>query len=158
MACVSLFCYNELCSNEIRSLIPGNHVQPLNTCLSWRPYPFVFNQPVDRLGRPNTSATAGNTKAVKKMILNNRRITIREVPDNVGELLCSWQAVFMAIQAWNVLLRRFFQNIAQEVLATFNADTDLLKKVITDGELPKPNHIIGNYQKSQARNNPVNFG
>ena len=37
-----------------------------------------------RLGRPSTSTTDDNIEAVKKMILNNRRITIREVIDDVG--------------------------------------------------------------------------
>ena len=35
-------------------------------------------------GRPNTSITHENIKPVKKMILDYRRITIREVADDVG--------------------------------------------------------------------------
>ena len=37
-----------------------------------------------RLGRPITSTSDENIKAVKKMILNNPRITIREVADDIG--------------------------------------------------------------------------
>ena len=37
-----------------------------------------------RSGRPNTSTTDENIVAVKKMILYNLRITIREVAHNVG--------------------------------------------------------------------------
>ena len=37
-----------------------------------------------RPGPPSTSATDENIEAVKKMILNKRRITIREVADDVG--------------------------------------------------------------------------
>ena len=37
-----------------------------------------------RPGRPSTSTTDENIEAVKKMILDNRRITIREVADDVG--------------------------------------------------------------------------
>ena len=38
----------------------------------------------DAIGRPNTSATDENMEAVKKIILNNRRITIRAVADAIG--------------------------------------------------------------------------
>ena len=37
-----------------------------------------------RPARPNTSTTDENIEAVKKMILYNRRITIRDVADDVG--------------------------------------------------------------------------
>ena len=37
-----------------------------------------------RPGRPSTSTIDENIEAVKKMILDNRRITIREVADDVG--------------------------------------------------------------------------
>ena len=37
-----------------------------------------------RSGRPSTSITNENMEAMKKMILHNRQITIREVTDDVG--------------------------------------------------------------------------
>ena len=37
-----------------------------------------------RSGCPRTSTTNENIEAVKKMILDNHRITIREVADDVG--------------------------------------------------------------------------
>ena len=48
-------------------------------------------------GRPSTSATDENIETVKKMILDNRRITIREVADDVGILFGSSQAIFMNV-------------------------------------------------------------
>ena len=45
-------------------------------------------------GRPNTSTTDENIEAVKKMILDNPRITIREVVDDVGISLGSCQTIF----------------------------------------------------------------
>ena len=45
-------------------------------------------------GRPNTSTTDDNVEQVKKMILENRRITIREVADDVGISFGSCQAIF----------------------------------------------------------------
>ena len=45
-------------------------------------------------GRPSTSTTDENIKAVKKMILDNRRITFREVADDVAISFSSCQAIF----------------------------------------------------------------
>ena len=39
-----------------------------------------------RLSRPSMSTTDENIEALKKTILDNRRITIRDVPDDVGIL------------------------------------------------------------------------
>ena len=48
-------------------------------------------------GRPNTLTTDENVEAMKKMILDNRRITIREVADDVGKSFCSRQAIFTEV-------------------------------------------------------------
>ena len=45
-------------------------------------------------GSPSTSTTDENIKAVKKMILDNRRITFREVADDVAISFSSCQAIF----------------------------------------------------------------
>ena len=47
--------------------------------------------------RPSTSTTDINIEAVKKMILHNRRITIREVAADVGISFGSCQAIFMDV-------------------------------------------------------------
>ena len=47
-----------------------------------------------RPGRPNTSTTDKNIEPVKKMILNNRRITIREVANIIGISFGPCQAIF----------------------------------------------------------------
>ena len=44
-------------------------------------------------GRPNTSTTVENIEAVKKMILDNRWITFREVADDVGISFGSIQVI-----------------------------------------------------------------
>ena len=46
-----------------------------------------------RLGRPSMPTTDETIKEVKKMILDNSRITIREVADDVGLLFGSCQAI-----------------------------------------------------------------
>ena len=38
----------------------------------------------ERPGRPSTSQTDENVEKVKEMIMNDRRITIRELADDVG--------------------------------------------------------------------------
>ena len=50
-----------------------------------------------RPGRPSTSTTDENIEAVKKIIFGNHRISIREVADDVGISLGSWQAIFMDV-------------------------------------------------------------
>ena len=47
-----------------------------------------------RPGRPNTSTTNQNTEAVKKIVMENRRITIREVAEDVGISVDSYHAIF----------------------------------------------------------------
>ena len=93
-------------------------------------------------GRPNTSITHENIKAVKKMILDNRRITIKEVADDVGISFASRQAIFTNVlsmkrapaQVVSKLLnfeqkQRRMDN-AQEMLTKFNDDPDFLNDVI----------------------------
>jgi len=47
-----------------------------------------------RSGRPSTSTTDENVQAVKKIVLENRRITIREVAEDVGISLGSCHEIF----------------------------------------------------------------
>ena len=77
-------------------------------------------------------------EAVKKMILDNRGITVREVTDDVGILFGSRQAIFTdvlgmkhAAAKWlNFEQKQRHMTIPQEMLTKFNGDLDLLKKVI----------------------------
>ena len=48
-------------------------------------------------GRPSTSTTNENTEAVKKIVMENRRITIREVAEDVGISVGSCHAIFSDI-------------------------------------------------------------
>ena len=83
---------------------------------------------------------------VKKMILDNRRITIREVADDVGISFGPCKVIFtdvlgMKPGAAKIVpkLLNFEQNqrrmdICQEMLTTFNDDPNLPKKFITGDE------------------------
>ena len=91
-------------------------------------------------GRLSTSTTDENIEAVKKMILNNRRINITEFADDIGISFGSCQEIFTGVLGIKSTaakiapkLLNFKQNqcrmdIAQEMFTTFNDDIDLLKK------------------------------
>ena len=85
-------------------------------------------------------------EAVKKINLNNRRITIKEVADDVSISFSSCQAIFTDVlcmksaaakivpKLLNFEQKQRHMDIAQEILMTFNDDPDLLKKVVTGNE------------------------
>ncbi|XP_018346773.1 PREDICTED: histone-lysine N-methyltransferase SETMAR-like [Trachymyrmex septentrionalis] len=100
----------------------------------------------DRPGRPSTSITDDNVEQVKKMILENRRITIREIADDVGISFGSCQAIFSDVLGMKRVAAKFVPkllnfdqkqhrvDIAQELLNEVNNDPELLKTVITGDE------------------------
>ena len=83
---------------------------------------------------------------MKKIILDNRRITIRELADDVGISFGSCQAIFTDVlrtkrmtakivpKLLNFEQKQRHMDNAQEMLATFNDYTDLLRKVMTGDE------------------------
>ena len=87
-----------------------------------------------------------NIEAVKKMILDKRPITIREVAHDVDISFGLCQAIFMDVLAMKRAavkiapkLVKFNQKqcrmvIAQAMLTMYNDDPDLLKKFITGDE------------------------
>ena len=118
-------------------------------------------------GRPSTSTADEKIKAVKKMNLDNRSITIREVADDFGISFGSCQEIFTDVLAkkraavkivpnlQNFRQKQSRMDIAQEILTTLHDNTDLLKKVITNHGCmprilkPKPSYLNGSVQKSQ---------
>ena len=85
-----------------------------------------------RPGRPSTSTTVENIEAVKKIILDNRWITVREVADDVDVSCGSRQAIF-CVYFWhkhaaakivpnslNFEQKQRHMDIAQKMLTTFN--------------------------------------
>ena len=96
-----------------------------------------------RLGCSSTSTTDENIEAVKKIILDNRRTTIREDFDDIGISFGSCQTIFMDVLGMKRKTEKFVpkllnfehkqrrMDIAQQMSMTFNDDPDLLKKVIT---------------------------
>ena len=95
-----------------------------------------------RLGRPSSSTTDENIEAIKKMILDNRRNTIREVADDVGKIVRLMTSNFYGCfrhetcgsEDCSKIAKQRRTDIAQKMLMAFNDDPDLLKKVITSDE------------------------
>ena len=92
-----------------------------------------------RPDRPSMSTTDENIEVVKKMILNDLRIIIKEVTDDVGISFGSCQAIFTHVLGMKRLatkigpkLLNFKQkqcrmDIDQEVLMTFNIGFSIFK-------------------------------
>ena len=90
-----------------------------------------------RLGCPRTSTTDDNIEAVKKMILDNCRITLRKVADGANiiyVLVMKCAAVKIVPKLLNFEQKQHCMDIAQKMLTAFIVDPDLLKKVITGDE------------------------
>ena len=99
-----------------------------------------------RPGRPSTSTTNENTEAVNKIVMENSRITRKEVAEDVGVSVGSCHAIFSDILGLKRVAANFVpkllnfdqktrrMNIAQEMLNDVNDDPDLLKRVISGDE------------------------
>nr|XP_047141521.1 protein GVQW3-like [Hydra vulgaris] len=82
-----------------------------------------------RSGRPTSSAIDENVQAVKKIVLENRRITIREIAEDVGISVGSCHKFIS-----NVLgMRRVSAKFVPKLL-NFDINPDILKRVITGDE------------------------
>ena len=89
-----------------------------------------------RPGCPSTSTTDENLEAVKKMILDNRRISIREVTNDVNISFGLCQAIFTNVLDMKFAAPKCVPNllnleqkqrrmaIAQKMLTMFNDDPD----------------------------------
>ena len=92
-----------------------------------------------RPGRPSTSTTDENVEAVKEIVLKNRRITIREVAEDVGISVGSCYDILSDVLGMRRVSVKFvpkFLNfdqknrrmtIAQEMLNEVNEDPNFLK-------------------------------
>ena len=71
-----------------------------------------------RPGRPSTSTTNENTEAVKKIVMENRRITIREVAKDVGITVGSGHAIFSDILGLKRVTAKFVPKLLNFDLLT----------------------------------------
>ena len=73
-----------------------------------------------RPGRPITSTTNETTEAVKKIVMENRRITIREVSEDVGISVGSCHAIFSDILGLKRVASKFVPKLLNVDLLTRN--------------------------------------
>ena len=97
-------------------------------------------------GRPSTSTTDENVEKVKEMVMYDRRITIREVADDVGISIGSCHEIFSNVLGMKRVAEKFVpkllnfeqkqrqMEVAQESLNEVNDDAELLKRIITGDE------------------------
>ncbi|CAK1582761.1 unnamed protein product [Parnassius mnemosyne] len=129
-----------------------------------------------RDGRPSTSTTDDNIDKVKKILLANRRITVREVAEDLhisigschsivsNDLGMSRVAAKVVPKLLNFDQKQIRVNIAQEMLDSVRDDSNVLQRAISDDESwilfmtwkPKLNHPNGSCRMSQDRKSAPN--
>ncbi|UYV84416.1 hypothetical protein LAZ67_X002056 [Cordylochernes scorpioides] len=100
----------------------------------------------ERAGRPSTSTTDEKINEVEKMILANRRITVREVAEDlyisigschsifINDLGMRWVAAKFVPKLLNCDQKQHRMNIANEMLDSVRDNPNLLQRVITGDE------------------------
>ncbi|UYV68193.1 hypothetical protein LAZ67_5003332 [Cordylochernes scorpioides] len=100
----------------------------------------------ERAGRPSTSTTDEKINEVEKMILANRRITVREVAEDLNISIGSCHSIFINDLGMRRVTAKFLpkllncdqkqhrMNIANEMLDSVRDDPNLLQRVITGDE------------------------
>lgn len=107
---------------------------------------FVFAEGRQDVNGAARSARSSRSTTHEKIVIKNRRITIREVPEDVGIFVSSCNAIFSDILSMKHEARKFVlkvlyfdqtnrrMNIPQQLLNDSNANQDWLEQVITDDE------------------------
>ncbi|VEN50524.1 unnamed protein product [Callosobruchus maculatus] len=99
----------------------------------------------ERAGRPSTSTTDENIDKVKKIVLANRRITVREVAEDLNISIGSCHSILTNNLGMSRVAAKFVPkllnfdqshrvNIAQEMLDSVRDDPNVLQRVITGDE------------------------
>jgi len=96
-----------------------------------------------RPGRPSTSTNDDHVKRVRAVIRGNRRLTVREVADEVGIGIASCHQIFTEKLQMRRVSAKFMPclltddqkenrvEISQELLANANGNQNFLKNIIT---------------------------
>ncbi|UYV67193.1 hypothetical protein LAZ67_4004296 [Cordylochernes scorpioides] len=123
----------------------------------------------ERAGRPSTSTTDEKINEVEKMILANRRITVREVAEDLNISIGSCHSIFINDLGMRRVAAKFVpkllncdqkqhrMNIANEMLDSVRDDPNLLQRVITGDEAHRilqiwpPRLTPGFYRRVKAK-------
>ncbi|UYV67884.1 hypothetical protein LAZ67_5002380 [Cordylochernes scorpioides] len=145
--------------NKIENSLTGSgtpvekcHLQTSNPALHPSPRPAGYYEGREdvndegRAGRPSTSTTDEKINEVEKLILANRRITVREVAEDLNISIGSCHSIFIYDLGMRRVAAKFVpkllncdqkqhrMNIANEMVDSVRDDPNLLQRVITGDE------------------------
>ncbi|UYV76121.1 hypothetical protein LAZ67_13002655 [Cordylochernes scorpioides] len=150
--CIKLCVKNEIkCADAFRMLTVAYGEATLDRSNVYRWYKMFSEGREDvndeeRAGRPSTSTTDEKINEVEKMILANRRITVREVAEDLNISIGSCHSIFINDLGMRRVAAKFVpkllncdqkqhrMNIANEMLDSVRDDPNLLQRVITGDE------------------------
>ncbi|UYV62694.1 hypothetical protein LAZ67_2001595 [Cordylochernes scorpioides] len=182
--CIKFCVKNEIkCANAFRMLTVAYGEATLDRSNVYRWYKMFSEGREDvndeeRAGRPSTSTTDEKINEVEKMILANRRITVREVAEDLNIPIGSCHSIFINDLGMRRVAAKFVpkllncdqkqhrMNIANEMLDSVRDDPNLLQRVITGDEAwvmvmtwkPKLKHLNGSCRANQDRKKRAKFG
>ncbi|UYV64514.1 hypothetical protein LAZ67_3001065 [Cordylochernes scorpioides] len=147
--CIKFCVKNEIkCANAFRMLTVAYGEATLDRSNVYRWYKMFSEGREDvndeeRAGRPSTSTTDEKNNEVEKMILANRRITVREVAEYLNISIGSCHSIFINGLGMRRVAAKFVpkflncdqnqhrMNMANEMLDSVRDDPNLLQRVIT---------------------------
>ncbi|UYV66908.1 hypothetical protein LAZ67_4003299 [Cordylochernes scorpioides] len=150
--CIKFCVKNEIkCASAFRMLTVAYGEATLDRSNVYRWYKMFSEGREDvndeeRAGRPSTSTTDEKINEVEKMILANRRITVREVAEGLNISIGSCHSIFINDLGMRRVAAKFVpkllncdqkqhrMNIANEMLDSVRDDPNLLQRVITGDE------------------------
>ncbi|UYV81684.1 hypothetical protein LAZ67_20001963 [Cordylochernes scorpioides] len=152
ITCVKFCLKNEIkCADAFRMLTVAYGEATLDRSNVYRWYKMFSEGREDvndeeRAGRPSTSTTDEKINEVEKMILTNRRITVREVAEGLNISIGSCHSIFINDFGMRRVAAKFVpkllncdqkqhrMNIANEMLDSVRDDPNLLQRVVTGDE------------------------
>ncbi|UYV71381.1 hypothetical protein LAZ67_8002859 [Cordylochernes scorpioides] len=150
--CIKFCVKNEIkCADAFRMLTVAYGEATLDRSNVYRWYKMFSEGREDlndeeRAGRPSTSTTDEKINEVEKMILANRRITVREVAEDLNISIGSCHSIFIDDLGMRRVAAKFVpkllncdqkqhrMNIANEMLDSVRDDPNLLQRVIIGDE------------------------
>ncbi|UYV82352.1 hypothetical protein LAZ67_21001769 [Cordylochernes scorpioides] len=160
--CIKFCVKNEIkCADAFRMLTVAYGEATLDRSNVYRWYKMFSEGREDvndeeRAGRPSTSTTDEKINEVEKMILANRRITVREVAEDLNISIGSCHSIFINDLGMRRVAAKFVpkllncdqkqhrMNIANEMLDSVHDDPNLLQRVITGDEATISRRLVAN--------------
>ena len=143
--CIKFCVKNEIKCNKVCGILTkayGESAMSKTRVYEWYKRFQDGLEDVEYAERPSTSTTDKNVEKVKEMVMNDRRITIREVTNDVGKSIGSCHEIFSHIlfkgrvaakfvpKLLNFEQKQWRIEVAQESLNEVNNDAELLKRII----------------------------